>query len=400
MSDSNRANRRRRRLKLALGGFVIVLIILRVFFFQLHRIQGASMWPSYVREAGPEWVIVARGRLPGVYEPIVVRDPEKDDGAVLKRLIAVGTSEVQPVVTIVDGDVRVDSRPLERSIEQILSTAVPLFRLNDVKLVDREGRGILVDRLGARVFVPLADAQCGISDDGKSLRLVSAKGQSAELRCPEADFHDDHQTRSGKLVAGDRIVRDLIVTFSVHKFQSGASLRLEHWLGEGKEPHVSLTLEAGSRQLDVSIRGGRLENERQLGLMERHRFSRIDGLVFRMILVDERRVLQYRDRNGSDEFETLFEADRKALSGTTESYLKLVSGSGSVTLSRLDIARDIHYTPTPADGHGVESGCVVTDGSVFILGDNSPESRDSRNWGLIDREDVIGRPTLVLWPWK
>jgi signal peptidase I len=46
----------------------------------------------------------------------------------------------------------------------------------------------------------------------------------------------------------------------------------------------------------------------------------------------------------------------------------------------------------------VEDGeLIVPQGSYFVLGDNRDESSDSRYWGFVPRENVIGRPLLIYW---
>ena len=35
---------------------------------------------------------------------------------------------------------------------------------------------------------------------------------------------------------------------------------------------------------------------------------------------------------------------------------------------------------------------------LFVLGDNSSSSRDSRFWGFVPRKDVIGKALLIFWP--
>lgn len=41
---------------------------------------------------------------------------------------------------------------------------------------------------------------------------------------------------------------------------------------------------------------------------------------------------------------------------------------------------------------------VVPQGKYFVLGDNSASSHDSRYWGFVSVEDVIGRAELIFWP--
>ena len=40
---------------------------------------------------------------------------------------------------------------------------------------------------------------------------------------------------------------------------------------------------------------------------------------------------------------------------------------------------------------------VVPPGSYFVLGDNRDESLDSRYWGFVPRENIIGRPLFIYW---
>ncbi len=40
---------------------------------------------------------------------------------------------------------------------------------------------------------------------------------------------------------------------------------------------------------------------------------------------------------------------------------------------------------------------VVPEGKFFVLGDNRDESLDSRYWGFVPRENIVGRPLLIYW---
>jgi signal peptidase I len=49
---------------------------------------------------------------------------------------------------------------------------------------------------------------------------------------------------------------------------------------------------------------------------------------------------------------------------------------------------------------GRESGdwARIADDSYFVLGDNRTMSCDSRSWGLVRRDDIIGRADVIYWP--
>ena len=47
--------------------------------------------------------------------------------------------------------------------------------------------------------------------------------------------------------------------------------------------------------------------------------------------------------------------------------------------------------------HVVSGEVVVPDNSYFAMGDNRDSSLDSRYWGFVPRENIIGKPLIIYW---
>jgi signal peptidase I len=50
-----------------------------------------------------------------------------------------------------------------------------------------------------------------------------------------------------------------------------------------------------------------------------------------------------------------------------------------------------------------EGNWTVAEGNLFVLGDNRNNSNDSKDWGLLPAEKVVGKAVLIYWPpplWK
>jgi signal peptidase I len=74
---------------------------------------------------------------------------------------------------------------------------------------------------------------------------------------------------------------------------------------------------------------------------------------------------------------------------------------GPAELRGLRVDRDLDYASGPAFGpHGDGADVRLGPTEIFVLGDNTLHSRDSRDYGPVPLSRVLGRPLAVTRPWK
>jgi signal peptidase I len=74
----------------------------------------------------------------------------------------------------------------------------------------------------------------------------------------------------------------------------------------------------------------------------------------------------------------------------------VASNDGRVVIGSHEL--DEPYLQRPA-ASGVIAPQIVPAGCYFVAGDNRENSWDSRSWGVLPRELIVGQARLVLWSW-
>jgi type IV secretory pathway protease TraF len=88
------------------------------------------------------------------------------------------------------------------------------------------------------------------------------------------------------------------------------------------------------------------------------------------------------------------ESESLVLTAVTPVAIRLQNANGQVRLNNLAVERFVEYRLRPSDDTSVYP-LRINDGDVFVVGDNVPVSDDSRVWGALSLDDVVGRVETV-----
>ena len=123
------------------------------------------------------------------------------------------------------------------------------------------------------------------------------------------------------------------------------------------------------------------------------RFGNIDNAVFFELLAPGLEPELLRSGLTSNHLDP---SDRLAKGETYGHRLSFGGAVGTADFRRIRVFRDLHYTDRGV--HGTTQPVRLGPRDFFVLGDNSPESRDGRDWGPIQEEEILGRPLSVVLP--
>lgn len=92
----------------------------------------------------------------------------------------------------------------------------------------------------------------------------------------------------------------------------------------------------------------------------------------------------------------------KRIAGEPGDHLQIRDGSLFINGSQVTLSNAFgaisYEMPPQVSSLPVRMDLTVPDGRYFVLGDNSTNSLDSRFWGSVPRENIIGRVSFCYWP--
>ncbi|MFN0006787.1 MAG: S26 family signal peptidase [Planctomycetota bacterium] len=359
------------------------VLLVKMFVCDVKHVDSGSMAPTIQgsRENG-ESVLV----LYGAFEPerfdfgVITREGELLP--IVKRFVGLPKESVR----IANGDLWIDGRRLPPSAPRPPPIVVFDDRFQSVAdTFERPGdaRGLW------------AEAPEGWTLDSRTVAAGSVEG----LMTLHRPLTDGYLDLDGAYVPGEADVNDAILECEILARELAGRTVVElveqgdvfRFVIEPKSP--------GTAAASIVRRGVREQGEEVLlerivpfvpGTWTRIRCANVDnGLSFEISGTPEVICAAY-DENRFDPSDRLKE-------GRTFGPRVRFGGEGAELVFRsIRILRDVHYTAR--DTFGVQAPVDLGPDEYFVLGDNSSESRDSREWGPVRRSQIVGRPVWVLWP--
>lgn len=354
-------------------GRLILLVLALVLLVRwqvvaAYHIPTKSMEPTLHGDPADGDKILVNKLYFDLYPPerwqIAVFDREGDDRNLIKRIAGLPEEEFD----IRNGDVYVDGRIARKPRKVQDAMLVPLYAGGR----DRIGPLHEEERTGLRAWTATGAWQ----QDARGFRAGCDADGRASLAWPRP-VRDEYPGGSHRIDAEP--VGDLVLRFSVRPGQRaevvGAVLR-----ERGDDFEVRLPVGGGEAVLlrnkvevdrapDVPLRADRRTTVR---------FANLDDRV--AVEVDGREVLSYEVDDPSGEPETGRPAAEFGILG------------GTARFEDVELRRDIHWRSSP------DLPAFIPAGHCFMLGDNSGDSTDSRSWGPVPVERLIGRPIAIFWP--
>ncbi len=188
----------------------------------------------------------------------------------------------------------------------------------------------------------------------------------------------------------DDVVRDLLVEASARCGQEVGNVELE--IAFDRERFKALTPLRGGECL--LLRSGRVVKSApapslESGVSHRFRLAHADARV--ELWVDGNRLLRYEYETSPEERDRELQSNRIALG----------VDKGRAEFYDIRIRRDVYYLKEQGfrfHEYATEKPFQIGPKEYFVLGDNSPNSKDSRMWGVVPARNLLGRAFSVFWP--
>jgi signal peptidase I len=372
-----------------LFGVAVLVVVSRWWVLQILLVPSPSMEPLLHGdpEGGDQLVVFKpyyRFADPQRFDLVVFRPPDLAGGGVeigrymVKRVAALGGERV----SIRGGDLYIARSPGEP--QQILIKDYSQFDRVLIPVWDEAFDGDVEARW--RLSPDLAErTERGLELHGGS---DAKRSIGAFSRLPVTNAVLDV---AGKETPGEQFVSDVVlrVELTLEDPEAGLVVRLNEqqdlfWFLIGAEAEVGnlriehVTTDHRVYPARASLTGLRAGRRHVVEV-----WNVDDNLG---IAIDGKEQLTFQHPAGQDSL------------GQVQLVAALGAYGGRAIVHEVSLRRDIHYTDSGSDSFTGSEGILVPEDSIFVLGDLSQESIDSRHYGPVPQASLVGKPMAVFLP--
>jgi signal peptidase I len=358
---------------------LVVILFLKTFVADVKHVDSGSMEPTiFGMEGGGESVLVLYDRSPPKRDELAVILRQGESTPIVKRIKGLPGETVQ----ISNGDLLVDNHRLSASDPR----PPPVVVFDDRWQIVEDAF-----HMGAQKGNPWTKHGGAWELDASAI----ASGEQAGMMYLIGNVDDDYLAPDHGVVRGKNAVNDVMLECEALAHAAAGHLR---FMVAEQGDTFQVAIQPGDRG-DAMLRLTRLgehEDEMATGsapfalqAWHRVRFSNVDNVL--TLVLDGVDVLHAAYK------ENRFHPHDTAREGKSFPHRVYLGGDGGKFGFRaIRVLRDLYYTQRGT--FGVAAPAELGPDEYFVLGDNSADSRDSREWGPVHASEIVGRAVWVVWP--
>ncbi|MHC5060436.1 MAG: signal peptidase I [Planctomycetota bacterium] len=385
------------------------------YYLQIARktsVGGYSVWSGETRQVtkGDRIFVlkcIYQFTEPKRWDVVVFKNPLNPRENYIKRMIATPGETLE----IIDGDVYIDGQ-IARKPPKVQEELWMCVYDNDYQPVMPETRRFN-GHIWSQPFVNMRGSEWNLDGQNQTqFALDDPTGKTHTIIYDTKignDFKATYAYDDSRFHPAMPICSDLMVRFHVGADATGiigAGLSKYGTLYEGR-------VDLSGWMVIEEIAGRR---RRELARLQINPVSIDEPVLFKFANVDRQLILEFADESLKFDFGQAPDDIGQRQTGIMPKAT--IFGAGKLTLSNVGIFRDIYYITSTKSGHmkalraGEGDPFELGPDEFFVLGDNSPASKDSRLWekpgkgnngrqyrpGIVPRDYLVGKAFFVYWP--